>query len=44
MDKCRIVVDERCQSLLDAQKIIYGNLAHVINIKREKLGFLEASK
>jgi L-alanine-DL-glutamate epimerase-like enolase superfamily enzyme len=27
MDKYRIVADESCQSSLDAQKIIHGNLA-----------------
>ena len=42
MDKYRVAVaaDESCRSLLDAQKIIHGNLAHVINIKLAKLSVL----
>lgn len=44
MEKNKVVVaaDESCQSLLDAQKIIQGNIAHVINIKLAKLGVLGA--
>ncbi|EMS48093.1 L-Ala-D/L-Glu epimerase [Triticum urartu] len=44
MEKYRVAVaaDESCRGLLDAQKIIHGNLAHVINIKPEKLGVLGA--
>ncbi|KAF8738118.1 hypothetical protein HU200_013990 [Digitaria exilis] len=44
MEKYKVAVaaDESCRSLLDAQKIIDGNLAHVINIKLAKLGFLGA--
>ncbi|KAM0853663.1 hypothetical protein ACQ4PT_050929 [Festuca glaucescens] len=44
MDKYRVAVaaDESCRSLLDAQKIIHGNLAHVINIKLAKMGVLGA--
>ncbi|PWZ09346.1 L-Ala-D/L-amino acid epimerase [Zea mays] len=44
MEKYKVVVaaDESCQSLLDAQKIIQGNIAHVINIKLAKLGVLGA--
>ncbi|XP_052133762.1 L-Ala-D/L-amino acid epimerase [Oryza glaberrima] len=43
-EKYRVAVaaDESCRSLLDAQKIIDGNLAHVINIKLAKLGILGA--
>jgi L-alanine-DL-glutamate epimerase-like enolase superfamily enzyme len=42
MDKYKVAVaaDESCRSLVDAQKIIDGNLAHVINIKLAKLGVL----
>jgi L-alanine-DL-glutamate epimerase-like enolase superfamily enzyme len=42
MDKYKVAVaaDESCRSLIDAQKIINGNLAHVINIKLAKLGVL----
>jgi len=39
MEKYKVAVaaDESCRSLLDAQKIINGNLAHVIiNIKLAK--------
>ncbi|KAK1619500.1 hypothetical protein QYE76_025020 [Lolium multiflorum] len=41
MDKYRVVfIDvESCQSLFDAQKIIHGNLAHVI--EPEKSGFAD---
>ncbi|KAJ1282705.1 hypothetical protein BS78_03G071400 [Paspalum vaginatum] len=44
MEKYKVAVaaDESCRSLLDAQKIIHGNLAHVINIKLAKLGVLGA--
>ncbi|VAH71859.1 unnamed protein product [Triticum turgidum subsp. durum] len=44
MEKYRVAVaaDESCRGLLDAQKIIHGNLAHVINIKLAKLGVLGA--
>ncbi|KAL5671243.1 hypothetical protein ACJX0J_015549, partial [Zea mays] len=44
MEKYKVAVaaDESCRSLLDAQKIIDGNLAHVINIKLAKLGVLGA--
>jgi len=44
MEKYKVAVaaDESCWSLLDAQKIINGNLAHVINIKLAKLGVLGA--
>ncbi|OQU86363.1 hypothetical protein SORBI_3003G079100 [Sorghum bicolor] len=44
MEKYKVAVaaDESCRSLLDAQKIIQGNLAHVINIKLAKLGILGA--
>ncbi|CAD6245010.1 unnamed protein product [Miscanthus lutarioriparius] len=44
MEKYKVAVaaDESCRSLLDAQKIINGNLAHVINIKLAKLGVLGA--
>ncbi|XP_037480780.1 L-Ala-D/L-amino acid epimerase-like [Triticum dicoccoides] len=44
MEKYRVAVaaDESCRGLLDARKIIHGNLAHVINIKPEKLGVLGA--
>jgi L-alanine-DL-glutamate epimerase-like enolase superfamily enzyme len=41
MEKYKVAVaaDESCWNLLDAQKIINGNLAHVIiNIKLAKLG------
>ena len=40
MEKYKVAVaaDESCRSLLDAQKIIHGNLAHDINIKLTKLG------
>ncbi|XP_020097534.1 L-Ala-D/L-amino acid epimerase isoform X2 [Ananas comosus] len=37
-----VAADESCRSLLDAEKIIQGNLAHVINIKLAKLGVLGA--
>ena len=40
--KFAVAADESCWSLLDAQKIINGNLAHVINIKLAKLGVLGA--
>jgi len=44
MEKYKVAVaaDESCRSLLDAQKIIQGNIAHVINIKLAKLGVLGA--
>jgi L-alanine-DL-glutamate epimerase-like enolase superfamily enzyme len=44
MERYRVSVaaDESCRSLLDAQKIIHGNLAHVINIKLAKMGVLGA--
>ncbi|KAK1553481.1 hypothetical protein QYE76_016498 [Lolium multiflorum] len=44
MERYRVAVaaDESCRSLLDAQKIIHGNLAHVINIKLAKMGVLGA--
>ncbi|XP_020191165.1 L-Ala-D/L-amino acid epimerase [Aegilops tauschii subsp. strangulata] len=44
MEKYRVAVaaDESCRGLHDAQKIIHGNLAHVINIKLAKLGVLGA--
>jgi L-alanine-DL-glutamate epimerase-like enolase superfamily enzyme len=45
MEKYKVAVaaDESCWNLLDAQKIINGNLAHVIiNIKLAKLGVLGA--
>ncbi|RLM93285.1 uncharacterized protein C2845_PM08G05770 [Panicum miliaceum] len=44
MEKYKVAVaaDESCRNLLDAQKIIHGNLAHVINIKLAKLGVLGA--
>jgi L-alanine-DL-glutamate epimerase-like enolase superfamily enzyme len=45
MEKYKVAVaaDESYWSLLDAQKIINGNLAHVIiNIKLAKLGVLGA--
>ncbi|XP_073110313.1 L-Ala-D/L-amino acid epimerase isoform X2 [Elaeis guineensis] len=35
-----VAADESCRSLHDAQRIIQGNLAHVINIKLAKLGVL----
>ncbi|EMS63193.1 L-Ala-D/L-Glu epimerase [Triticum urartu] len=40
MEKYRVAVaaDESCRGLHDAQKIIHGNLAHVINTKLAKLG------
>ncbi|PWZ29145.1 Pentatricopeptide repeat-containing protein [Zea mays] len=40
MEKYKVIVvaNESCRSLLDAQKIIQGNLSHVINIKLAKLG------
>ncbi|KAJ0962672.1 hypothetical protein J5N97_027794 [Dioscorea zingiberensis] len=37
-----VAADESCRSLQDAQKIIQGNLANVINIKLAKLGVLGA--
>ncbi|XP_073000545.1 L-Ala-D/L-amino acid epimerase [Typha latifolia] len=37
-----VAADESCRSLNDAEKIIRGNLAHVINIKLAKLGVLGA--
>lgn len=37
-----VAADESCRSLHDAQRIIQGNLAHVINIKLAKLGVLGA--
>lgn len=37
-----VAADESCRSLHDADKIIQGNLAHVINIKLAKLGVLGA--
>ncbi|XP_062193026.1 L-Ala-D/L-amino acid epimerase isoform X1 [Phragmites australis] len=40
--KVAVAADESCRTLLDAQKIIQGNLAHVINIKLAKLGVLGA--
>ena len=42
MEKYKVAVaaDESCRSLLDAQKIIHGNLAHIINIKLAKLGVI----
>jgi L-alanine-DL-glutamate epimerase-like enolase superfamily enzyme len=40
--KVAVAADESCRNLLDAQKIIHGNLAHVINIKLAKLGVLGA--
>jgi L-alanine-DL-glutamate epimerase-like enolase superfamily enzyme len=44
MEKYKVIVvaNESCRSLLDAQKIIQGNPAHVINIKLAKLGVLGA--
>ncbi|XP_068642391.1 L-Ala-D/L-amino acid epimerase isoform X3 [Aristolochia californica] len=37
-----VAADESCRSLLDVKKIIYGNLADVINIKVAKVGVLGA--
>ncbi|XP_017701628.1 L-Ala-D/L-amino acid epimerase isoform X2 [Phoenix dactylifera] len=37
-----VAADESCRGLHDAQRIIQGNLAHVINIKLAKLGVLGA--
>lgn len=37
-----VAADESCRSFDDAEKIIQGNLAHVINIKLAKLGVLGA--
>lgn len=44
MEKFKVAVaaDESCRNLDDAQKIIQGNLAHVINIKLAKSGVLGA--
>ncbi|KAG2586961.1 hypothetical protein PVAP13_5NG087400 [Panicum virgatum] len=42
MEKYKVAgaADESCRNLLDAQKIIHGNLAHMINIKLAKLGVI----
>jgi len=42
MEKYKVAgaADESCRNLLDAQKIIHGNLAHIINIKLAKLGVI----
>ncbi|XP_042407514.1 L-Ala-D/L-amino acid epimerase-like [Zingiber officinale] len=37
-----VAADESCRSVDDANKIIHGNLAHVINIKLAKLGVIGA--
>ncbi|KAG6494205.1 hypothetical protein ZIOFF_049224 [Zingiber officinale] len=37
-----IAADESCKSVNDANKIIQGNLAHVINVKLAKLGVVGA--